>query len=44
VVERFSTGRGFASPSREYEVLFESSGDPSGDCDGGDAMNRRRAA
>ncbi|EJL24125.1 GNAT family N-acetyltransferase [Novosphingobium sp. AP12] len=44
VVERFSKGRGFASPSREYEVLFESSGDSPGDCDGDDAMNRRRAA
>jgi RimJ/RimL family protein N-acetyltransferase len=44
VAERFSKGRGFASPSREYEVLFESSGDSPGDCDGDDAMNRRRAA
>ncbi|WP_404479845.1 GNAT family N-acetyltransferase [Novosphingobium sp. BL-52-GroH] len=40
VAERFSQGRGFASPSREYEVRFESDGD----CDGDDAMNRRRAA
>lgn len=40
VAERFSKGRGFASPSREYEVSFESDGD----CDGDDAMNRQRAA
>ncbi len=44
VVERFSKGRGHASPSREYEVLFESSGDSPDDCDGDDAMNSRCAA
>ncbi|HUD31098.1 MAG TPA: GNAT family N-acetyltransferase [Novosphingobium sp.] len=44
IVERFSKARGFASPSREYEVLFESAGDSPEDWDGDDAMNRRRAA
>lgn len=39
IAERFSKGRGFASPSWEYEMSSES-----GDCDGDDAMNRRRAA
>ena len=40
VVERFSQGRGYASPSREHEVVFEAPAD----CDGNDAMSRRRAA
>lgn len=40
VAERFSLARGYASPSREYEVVFEA---PS-DCDGDDFMPRRRAA
>lgn len=40
VAERFSRGRGHASPSREYEVVFDSPADLGGD----DAMDRCRAA
>jgi RimJ/RimL family protein N-acetyltransferase len=40
VAERFSRGRGHASPSREYEVLF----DAAAECGGGDSMARCRAA
>ncbi|MEE4453775.1 GNAT family N-acetyltransferase [Novosphingobium resinovorum] len=40
VAERFSVGRGHASPSREHEVVFETPAD----CGGDDSMNRRRAA
>lgn len=39
VVERFSIGRGHASPSREYEVHF----DAPADCGGNDSMCRRAA-
>lgn len=39
VAERFSRGRGYASPSREHEVVFESPAD----CGGDDSMNRRAA-
>lgn len=42
VAERFSLSRGYASPSREYEVVFESPADCDGDDDG--SMTRRRAA
>ncbi|PNU04730.1 GNAT family N-acetyltransferase [Novosphingobium guangzhouense] len=40
VAERFSQARGYASPSREHEIVFESPAD----CGGDDSMNRRRAA
>lgn len=40
VVERFSEARGYATPSREYEVVFETPAD----CGGDDSMSRRRAA
>ncbi|AOR78055.1 GNAT family N-acetyltransferase [Novosphingobium resinovorum] len=40
VAERFSRARGYASPSREHEIVFESPAD----CGGGDSMNRRCAA
>lgn len=43
IVERFSKGRGFASPSREYEVLFGSTGDSPEDWGGDDSMARRAA-
>lgn len=42
VTERFSLSRGYASPSREYEVVFETPADCGGDGEG--ALNRRRAA
>lgn len=42
VAERFSLSRGYASPSREYEVVFEAPADCGGDGEG--SIASRRAA